>query len=28
VTNTVEKLTGAPATTFQQWAVDHAADFS
>ena len=27
VTNTVEYLTGAPARTFQQWALDHAEDF-
>lgn len=27
VTATVEKLTGTPARTFRQWAVDHAADF-
>jgi len=28
VTDTVEQLTGRPALTFEQWAVDHAADFS
>ena len=27
VTSTVEKLTGSPARTFRQWALDHAADF-
>jgi uncharacterized protein YbjT (DUF2867 family) len=27
VTDVVEKLTGTPARTFHQWAVDHAADF-
>lgn len=27
VTATVEKLTGVPARTFRQWALDHAADF-
>ncbi|WP_248964043.1 NAD(P)H-binding protein [Sphaerisporangium perillae] len=27
VTTTVEEVTGAPATTFRQWAADHAADF-
>lgn len=27
VTNTVERVTGAPATTFRQWAIQHADDF-
>jgi uncharacterized protein YbjT (DUF2867 family) len=27
VTSTVREITGTPATTFRQWAVDHAADF-
>jgi uncharacterized protein YbjT (DUF2867 family) len=27
VTRTVEKVTGAPARTFRQWALDHAGDF-
>ncbi|GGK62902.1 nucleotide-diphosphate-sugar epimerase [Sphaerisporangium melleum] len=27
VTGTVERITGAPATPFRQWAADHAADF-
>ncbi|MCP2259992.1 Uncharacterized conserved protein YbjT, contains NAD(P)-binding and DUF2867 domains [Streptoalloteichus tenebrarius] len=27
VTSTVEQVTGVPARTFHQWAVDHAADF-
>jgi uncharacterized protein YbjT (DUF2867 family) len=28
VTSTVEDVTGSPARTFREWAVDHAADFS
>lgn len=27
VTTTVEDVTGVPARTFRQWALDHAADF-
>ncbi|UVS77612.1 SDR family oxidoreductase [Actinokineospora sp. UTMC 2448] len=27
ITTTVERITGAPARTFQRWAVDHAGDF-
>ena len=27
VTQTIEEVTGAPARTFRQWAIDHAADF-
>ena len=27
VTRTVEEVTGAPAATFRQWALDHAEDF-
>lgn len=27
VTSTVEEITGTPARTFRQWAIDHAADF-
>jgi hypothetical protein len=28
VTSTVEEVTGRPARTFRQWAIDHAADFA
>jgi uncharacterized protein YbjT (DUF2867 family) len=28
VTSTVEKITGVPATSFHQWAIDHAHDFN
>ncbi len=27
VTSTVEDVTGAPARTFREWAIDHAGDF-
>jgi uncharacterized protein YbjT (DUF2867 family) len=27
VTSTIEEITGTPARTFRQWAIDHAADF-
>lgn len=27
VTSTVEEVTGTPARTFHEWAIDHAADF-
>jgi uncharacterized protein YbjT (DUF2867 family) len=27
ITPTVEEITGAPARTFREWAIDHAADF-
>ena len=27
VTSTIEEISGTPARTFRQWAIDHAADF-
>jgi len=27
ITDTVAEITGAPARTFRQWAIEHAADF-
>ena len=27
VTHTVEEITGAPAGTFKEWAIDHTGDF-
>jgi len=28
VTSTIEEVTGTPARTFREWAIDHAADFA
>src|SRR5262249_30242461 len=28
VTSTIEEITGTPARSFRQWAIDHAADFA